>query len=197
MKLGGFPLMDRLPRSQWMILLVVGVVCVTAVVGFVVIYQPWEQKRAGLHNKQREEQQRSELLATLRVQAEQLKKQETITLLEGGTATLMNEIGQLSSRSGLPIESVLPQPEVSMGPYFKCQIRVEALARFTDLFRFIVALEQHQPFLKLEQIEVGNSLQNRTGGFVRVPERQSSSAEVTNQRAILLISALSRLGEGS
>lgn len=184
-------------------------------VGMVGIHTPWQQKRAQLEQKYQEEQKRQDLLSTLRLQIAQLKKQEEKVAFQGGTPTLTSEVSRLGTQANLQIESVVPQPEVSYGPYTQHQIRVIATATFSDLLKFLRLLDEQKALLKVDTIEVGEPPRaeasygfeqggrfqpaGRFGPASRLGPRGKAleDSEWDQYRTVFLISAFSRRGAGS
>jgi Tfp pilus assembly protein PilO len=145
-----------------------------------------------------EEQQRSELLSTIDLQNGELKKQEKKILLQGGAPVLTSEVSRLASQTNFQIESVAPEPDLSLGPYTRHQIQVVATGKYVDLLRFLHTIEQHEPLLKVEHCEVGTPPQEGRGyspyGRGSAAPARTFSVDESRQKATILISAFSRRG---
>ncbi len=198
-RLSGF--LEKIPRSQQILLLSVLVMSLTVLVGITAIYTPWRERRHLLEGRYREEEQRTHLLSVLHQQEGQISKQEkTFLFTGGGTPALTREVTRLASKNGVAIESVIPQNEVPFGPYKKFQVRILATSTFPDLLNFIRALEKYRPLLKIDQLELGGGPQQKGNTLPRLLEKTflegTTTAPLNQERAKLLISAFSQ-GESS
>jgi Tfp pilus assembly protein PilO len=194
MKIQGVPtgMLERIPRVQRMLLLVAIVLVATIMIGMSVIYTPWQQRRMTLMQQYSDEVQRASVIAAIKSQEEQLAAREKSFLLESGeTPALTSEVTRIASRMGVAIESVIPQTEMRIGSYTKLQIRVVATAAYSDLVRFINELEKHEPLLKIDALEVGDSGGRPNEDVYRRPETPSggTSLSMDRQKVRLLISA--------
>lgn len=158
------------------------------------IQKPWQARRYQLEQRHAEEQQRFDLLSAIRIQKAQLEKYEERALLEGGASVLTSEITRLASKAGVQIESLAPESEVPLGPYTRSQIRLSATSTFPDLLKFLRSLEDHNPLLKLDQLEMGESSETSTYRTAAT-EKEAHFQETDRQKARLLISAFSRRSE--
>ena len=150
-------MLERIPRVQRLALLIAVILVGSILGGILVVYTPWQQRRQELENQYSEELQRANILSTIKGQEEQLvQKEKTFLLEKGETPALTSEVTRLAAITGVAIESVIPQNEVKIGSYIKLQIRVIATASFPDLIKLTYAIEKHQPFLKIDQLEVGD-----------------------------------------
>lgn len=191
---------DRIPRTQLLWVLTIGIGLATMGVGMVGIHTPWREKLSDLEQKYQEELKRQELLSTLRFQITQLKKQEEKIAFQGGTPALTSEVSRLGTQASLQIESVVPQPEVSFGPYTQYQIRVIATSTFSDLLHFLRLLDQQKSLLKVDTIEVGEpswaeaSYGYEPAGRFEQRPKALEDLETDQHRTIFLISAFSHRG---
>ena len=116
-------------------------------------------------------------------------------MMQGGTPFLTSEISRLASKFGLEIESVVPQPDLPVGPYLRSQIRVIANATFFDLLDFLRSLEKSEPLFKVDLLEIGTPT---AGGPGRGAEKEAIPSlhflENPRQRISMLISGFSRKG---
>ena len=188
----GGGMLERIPRVQRVMLLVFLVLVGTVLVGVSMIYTPWQQKRAEMERLYGEELQRANIISTIKNQEEQLANREKFFLLESGeTSVLTSEITRIASKTGVAIESVVPQNDARIGSYTKLQIRVVGAAVFSDLLRFIYALEKHEPVLKIDQLEIGDVPHLQSDEVYRRPDasQASTTRSTDRQKVKLLISA--------
>lgn len=61
---------------------------------------------------------------------------------------------RLAANFGIQIESVAPKEAVPLDPYRKLQIEMDATASFSNLLLFLHALETHQPFLWVSELQI-------------------------------------------
>ncbi len=185
-------MLERIPRVQRLALLIAIILVGSILGGILVIYTPWQQRRQALENQYSEEIQRANILSTIKGQEEQLaQKEKTFLLAKGETPALTSEVTRLAAITGVAIESVIPQNEVKIGSYIKFQIRVIATASFLDLIKLTYAIEKHQPFLKIDQLEVGDLSKIRGDDiYRRGADTQLADAKFSNKQTIrFLISA--------
>ncbi|MBI3318347.1 MAG: type 4a pilus biogenesis protein PilO [Candidatus Omnitrophica bacterium] len=173
----------------------------TLLLGLTMIQGPSQEKQSALQQKIKEEEERSSLLLSIHSQKGEIKRQEKRLVLEGSTADLTSAVSRLASKSGVQIESVSPQPEIDLGGYTRIQVQLTATAAFSDIVGFIHAIEQHEPLLKVEQLQV--AWLKPAGGSAPASEAYPSKAkgppplpETGRQKAVLLLSAFSRTGKG-
>ncbi len=192
-RLDPFHWVERIGRSQRIGLLSGALLLAALWVGTVGIYRPWAQNRSRLTEQIREEEERAELLSTIATQRGQLLDQQKKVLLPGGASGLTSEVSRLASQTGMQIESVAPQPQLSFGPYTQFQIQVVASTTTRQLLQFLRLLENHGSFLRVDQCEVGTPPIPGGSGTERgpIPLQESNP-----QRVALWISAfLRREGE--
>ena len=179
-------LLNRLSRKQRLGFISAGILLATLLIGLTQIYTPWQQRLAELQRQYRQEQERGEILLGIGHQRKTIQKQEEKILFQGGTPGLTGEISRLASDANFQIESVVPQPEASFGPYTKIQVAVSATSSFQDLLQFVRLLEDHTPILKIEHLELSQLKTEAT--------QDTKPSEPIERRSELIISAYSRPG---
>ena len=121
MKTPGLPsssanILDRVPKVQRMLILGTLVLIGTGLIGVSLIYTPWQQRRLELAKQLDEEQQRANVILAMKGHEEQLAEKEKSFLLEPGeTPVLTSAITRLASKTGVAVESVVPQNELRIG----------------------------------------------------------------------------------
>lgn len=146
----------RISPTQRFWLATLVIVLATFFLGSTLIQTPWEGHRRQMVSRISNEKQRIELLQTLNHQGETLQESEQGLLLEGGAPVLTSHLSRIAKESGVEIESVTPQPQVSLPPYIKFQIEITALAHLKDLVRLLHTLEHYKPLLVTDELEVGS-----------------------------------------
>lgn len=187
-------LFSRTTQTQALTFITAAFLLGALLVGFVFIQGPWAAKRQVLNTTFTEELQRSELLIQIGSSLKQTKDVEKDLLIQGETPALTSQITRLATNYGLDIESVVPRDEVVLEPYRRFQIQVVATANFRNLLLFLDAVESHRPLLMVDELEVGQPIDEApafTGG--RPPEEGVAfpkPEELARQRVRLVIAAL-------
>ncbi len=180
-------LIEQIPRAQRLLFLSILLCAVTAGVGFSAIYTPWQRQHQELEHRYSDEEQRANLLLTINRQGRQLKRQEKELLLEtGGTSDLTGEVSRIASKSGIHIESVIPQNEIFFDPYTKFQIQILAASSFPDLVGFLQMVEKEIPILQVDQVDIMSLAQQSKNGMEPIPPDR--------QKTKLLISGFAKRG---
>ena len=146
---------SQITRTQRALLLGAGVFGLALALGIVMIQLPWQEQRKRLGTQAQEETERAELLLAIQRQRSELSTLERKLLLEGGLTALTGQVSRLAVDAGLRIESVTPEPEAPIEPYFKYQLEVIASCNLFNLLRFIRSLENHEPQFSVDELEVG------------------------------------------
>ncbi len=149
-----FSFLGDVPKNQWIWLITAGITLSMVAVGFLGIQRPWQQQRRALQAQYDQEQEKTKLLSSINSKSSQLDKRKELLLLKGGTPILVSEVTRLASKTSLGIDSVIPQPETNFGPFTRLQIDVEATATFPNLLDFLNSMEQHEPLLKIDRMEL-------------------------------------------
>ncbi|MBI3332772.1 MAG: type 4a pilus biogenesis protein PilO [Candidatus Omnitrophica bacterium] len=148
---------EAVPAAQRLWLIRTLLLLIALLIGGVGIQAPWSEKQRLLQQVHREELERTGTLSAINSQEKDLKRWTQALLFQGETAALTDEVTRLAGENRLRIELVLPQPQVSLGPYTRIQVRVAVTSTFPDLLSFIQRLERHQPLLHLDQLEIERS----------------------------------------
>lgn len=145
----------QMPREKQVGMVSAGIVLSTLALGWLALQRPYEGRRARLENQIEQESKRTAVLSSLASLSGELRKIQSSLLIQGGTPALTRQITQLASQAGVRIESVLPQPEMTFGPYTRVQVRVVAASTYAQLTAFLQLLERHEPPLHLDELEAG------------------------------------------
>ena len=168
----------------------------TLLAGFFFIHTPWQQQRRLLMDQQQQEQDRSKLLTNLHLQSKQLEKQKEKLLTQGGVLVLISEVTRLAAKAGIRIDSVTPKTEATLGAFTKSQIQVEATSNLKNLLAFLHDLEQHEPLLRVDRLELGESLSSgrKETAYPTWPQQEETSVlpDTDRQKTVLWISAFSQ-----
>ncbi|MBI3615982.1 MAG: type 4a pilus biogenesis protein PilO [Candidatus Omnitrophica bacterium] len=182
---------EQIPRSQKLLLLTIGMIVATGTAGLVFIHAPWVERRLLLLEQEKQAEERLTLASTLHRQTAELERLKKAVLLQGGTPNLISEVSRLASKAGLQIESVAPRTELNLGSFTRFQIEVEATSNLLNLLNFLGTLEQHEPLLKVDRLEIGEipagESSRSEGEMLLVPSGEY-------QKATLVISAFSKQG---
>ena len=182
---------DRISRTQKLLAMTTSILLGTLGIAFFGIYQSWQQNRLQLEKQYGLERNRMELLSKINDNRQHLEKLEARLLLTEGDVT--DKISRLADKSGIQIELITPQPDVSLGLYSESQLQVIATATFPDLLQFLRSLEQHDPLLKIDQLEIGEPTSQLPQGPFRTYERlKTFSIENDRQKVKLLVGAFSK-----
>lgn len=186
---GGLPLArlshlgSQISRTQRLWILTAAMLLAAAAIGILAILGPWQESRRQTGSQLEQEQRRSKLLVSIQRKRDSLQKTEQELLLEGGTPALTSQVSRLATQSQVAIDSVTPQPDLSVPPYTQFQIEIEATARPDDLLAFLRSMESRRPLLLLNEMEIGEQ-----------PSKTLPPAETTEtQRIRLKIGAVGRL----
>ncbi len=188
---------EQVARPQKLLILTALVLAGTVLAGFLFIQAPWQQKRRLFLEDLQQEQERSQLLSSIHLQSKQLQRQKERLLLEGGTLVLISEVTRLAAQSKIQIDSVTPQPDMALGPFTQSQILVEARSRLPQLLQFLHEVEQHEPLMKVDRLEIGEAPASSRTGPLQGPSQEEgtvSSAVPEEQKTALRVSAFTRRG---
>lgn len=183
---------SQINRTQLLWLITFGVVLLTLLIGVALIQLPWQERRRSLAAQYAEEKERSELLLGIKRQKTELQDIESKYLMTGGATGLASQVSNLASQSGLQIDSVTPQPEVSVEPYTRFQIEIIAMGDLATALRFLHTVEEHRPLLWVEQLDMGELPD--TAGFAR--EEDMNLETTGRQKVRVMLGAISRQTAG-
>ena len=182
---------SQINRTQQLWVITLGILVLTLAIGIMGIQLPWQEQRQRLTAQYSEEKERSELLLALQRQKKELQSMEGKFLLVGGATRLAGQISQLAAQSGLQIESVTPQPELVSKPYTYFQIEIMTTGNLSNILRFLRTVEDHQPLLWTEQMDIGESPSEAIPSFMTTED--ATTAKPKDQQKIrFLIGAVGR-----
>ncbi|MBI3323525.1 MAG: type 4a pilus biogenesis protein PilO [Candidatus Omnitrophica bacterium] len=184
---------SRMSRTQQLGILTASMLLGTALIGITTIQGPWQESRRETGSQLEEEQRRSELLLAIQRKRDTLQKSEQELLLQGGAPALTGEVSHLAAGSQLSIESVAPQPDLSIQPYTQFQIEIVATARLENLLAFLRSIESHRPLLMLNEMEIGEAAAGSPLG-VGPPQKTPAGGEDPQRQYVRMkIGAVGRL----
>ncbi len=184
---------SRIGRTQWLWILTAAMLLAAGLIGITAIQGPWQANRRKIGLQFDEEKQRSELLLAAQRKRASLQKAEQDLLLEGGAPALTSEVSRLATESRLAIESVTPQPDLSIPPYTQFQIEITAAAGQGELLGFLRAIETHRPLLLLNEMEIGEVPDERPSEIQQLSAVVPGGETPEAQRVRMKIGALGRL----
>lgn len=189
----------RISPTQRLWLVSVGIAAAASLIGNTLIQTPWRERSRQLAARYTDQQQRIELLRALEQQDRMVSQRGKGQLLEGGSPVLTDQISRIAKENKIAIQSVTPQGETALAPYTKHQIEVKTLARIEDLARFLHAIEHHQPFLTVDEMEIDRTRTSAEGPFFSPGQEPRGAAPDlsernpnTSRRARFLISGYAR-----
>ena len=143
---------NKKPSS--VLILSIGIVAVTFIVGTIFIYIPFINKDKSLRNQILYERDRNLLLGNIRALGKHLEVYKKRIPESRGISSFLSEVSDIATREQIDIASIKPDVPEENNLYTKLSVILDTVSSYDQLGKFLSRIEASKDFMRIESINI-------------------------------------------